>query len=564
MALKTMMLRRSIDKKKAQLEQLRAKDAEFETREAQIAGAIDEAETAEQEQAVDAEIAQFETDKAAHEAAKSALSGEIEALEADLKAAEEAAPQRSAPEPPKPEERMMKKMEINIRSLPKHVRAFDALPMERRQAILAQEDVKSFLQRVRELGSQQRALTGGSLTIPVVFLELISENMFRYSKLMDRVRVRQVDGQARQTIAGTVPEAVWTEMCAALNELNFEFNQVTLDGYKVGGYVPVCNALLEDSDLNLASWIIEMLSESIGLAKDKAILYGKGPASKMPTGIVTRLAQQSAPADYPANAPAWVDLHTTNIIKIDSSLSGAAFWSALMLAAGNTFTPYSRGEMFWAMNSKTYALLRSKVITFTASGDVVANVYGYLPIITGDVDILEFIPDGDIIGGYGDLYLWAQRSGMEIELSREVQFIQDNTVFRGRERADGVPVVPGAFVAINIANQAVTTSVPFAGDKANDVALSALTIGSETLTPAFDPSVLTYAVTASAASDTVTATPAAAGAAVELSYNGKNVLNNSPVTWLADGVAHPLTVTVRNGNGVRAYTVNVTKAAAGG
>src|SRR5699024_7059337 len=201
----------------------------------------------------------------------------------------------------------------------------------------------------------------------------------------------------------------------------------------------VCNSLLEDtvSNLDLASWIIEMLSEAIGLAEDKAILYGKGSAAHMPLGIVTRLAQDSQPAGYPANAPAWVDLSDTNIIKIDgTSLTGAQFWSQLALAAGNTFTRYSRGNQFWAMNSKTYAQLKSKLITFTATGDIVANLFGTLPIVNGDIDILEFIPDGDIIGGYGDLYLWAQRSGSTIEMSRECQFIQDNTVFKGKERAD--------------------------------------------------------------------------------------------------------------------------------
>lgn len=63
--------------------------------------------------------------------------------------------------------------------------------------------------------------------------------MFRYSKLLNRVRLRNVSGEARQTIAGTVPEAVWTEMCGAINELTFVFNQITLDGFKVAGFVPV-------------------------------------------------------------------------------------------------------------------------------------------------------------------------------------------------------------------------------------------------------------------------------------------------------------------------------------
>lgn len=560
MALKTLMLKRGIDKKKEELAQLRAKDEEFNRREAELEQAIGEAQTPEQEQVVSEEVEKFDTDRQAHEELKNTLAGEIEGLEADLAAAEAAAPSRAKPTAKTNERTVVTMEDINIRSLPKHVRAFDALPMERRQALVAQENVKEFLARFREMGRQQRAVTGAELSIPVEFLDLIAENQFRYSKLMNRVRVRNVRGQARQTIAGVAPEAVWTEMCGAINELSFGFGQLVLDGFKVAGYIPVCNSLLEDSDIDLSSWIIEMISESLGLAKDKAILYGKGAAGRMPLGIVTRLAQTAAPSDYPANAPAWVDLHTSNVIKIDADLTGAAFWSALMLAAGNTFTRYSRGNQFWAMNSKTYALLRSKVITFTASGDIVANVAGYLPIVTGDIDILEFIPDGDIIGGYGDLYLWAQRAGAQIDVSREVQFIQDNTVFRGKERADGQPIIPGAFVAININGTAPTTVIDFAADTANDAKLTALSVGSETLTPTFDDEVYTYAVTASAASAKVEATTAQPGALVEIEYDAKNVRNGGTVTWLADGAAHPLYVTVKQGNAVRVYTVNVTKA----
>lgn len=469
MALKTIMLRRDIERKRGELEALREKDDEFQTREADLEIAINEAETDEQRDAVAAEVESFDNEKAAHEEAKENLTREIADLEAELEEAERAVPEVKTPE--KKIERGVKMTSINIRSLPMGQRAFDALPLDQRNAIIAQDDVKQFLSELRSMKGQSRAVSGGELTIPVVFLDLIAENMFRYSKLMNRVRVREVGGQARQTIAGTVPEAVWTEMCGNLNELTFQFNQVTLDGYKVGGFVPVCNALLEDSDINLASWIIEMMSESIGLAKDKAILYGKGSAYHMPMGIVTRLAQTSAPANYPANAPAWVDLHTSNVKSLSADLTGAAFWAALQVAAGNTFTKYSRGEQFWAMNSKTYALLKSKAIAFTASGDVVANVFGILPVINGDIDILEFMPDGDIVGGYGDLYLWAQRSGMTIgmdDVGRQNRIL-DETLFFGKERADGQPIVPGAFVAINIAGSSPTTAVTFAGDTANTV-----------------------------------------------------------------------------------------------
>ena len=560
MALKAIMLRRSIEKKQAELEALRQKDAEFQTREAELETAINEAETPEQEQAVTEEVAKFDADKTAHEEAKSALTGEIEGLEAELTAAEAAAPTRSKREHQK-RERNENRMETNIsiRSLPMSQRAFDALPMEQRSTIVMREDVREFFAQLRSMKGQQRGVSGAELMIPVVFLDLISENIYRYSKLLNRVRIRNVNGEARQTIAGTVPEAVWTEMCGAINELTFVFNQVTLDGFKVAGYVPVCNSILEDNDINLASWIVEMLSESIGLALDKAILYGKGAASKMPLGIVTRLAQASKPADYPANAPEWVDLHTSNILKVDSTAEPIAFWSALAVAAGNTFTRYSRGRQFWAMNSKTYAKLRSKLIAFNYEGGLVAQFPGVMPVVDGDIDVLEFIPDGDIIGGYGDLYLLALRAGMTIESSREVQFIQDNTVFKGKERADGMPVIPGAFVAININNASVTTVMDFAADAANDAQLTALAVGTETLSPVFAPGTYSYTLAPTGTSAKIEATSGQPGAKVAISYNGQNVRNGGTVTWLTDGAVHPLTVTVTQGNAVRVYTVSVTK-----
>lgn len=565
MALRALMLRRSIDNKKKELEQLRGKEAAFKKRETELEAAIAEVTEAtdeEQQKAVEEEVAKYEAEKSAFDKAKDECAAAIDRLEEELKGIEEAAPTE---EPTTEETAIIEESErskrtrminINIRALPKEQRVFDALPMQTRQEIVARQDVKNFLKELRSMkGGAQRAVSGADLTIPIVFLDLISENMFRYSKLLNRIRVRNVRGEARQTIAGTVPEAIWTEMCAAINELEFVFNQVTVDGYKVAGFVPVCNSILEDNDINLASWIVEMLSESIGLAEDKAILYGTG--IKMPMGIVSRLAQTAKPSDYPANAPAWVDLHTTNIQKIDSTLTGAAFWAALTVATGNAYSLYARGEKFWAMNSKTYNLLKSKVITFTATGDIAAGVFATLPIITGDIDILEFIPDGDIIGGYGDLYLWVNRGEIQIDADRSVQFIQDNTVFRGKARADGTPVIPQSFVALNINGSDVTTSMTFAADTANDALLRSLTVGSETLTPAFDPAVMAYTITAAAATDKIEATAAQAQAKIALNLNGNNINNGSTATWTSG--SNTLRVAVKNGNAVRVYTLTVTK-----
>ena len=473
MALRSIMLRREIERKEAELAALHEHDAEIQTREAELETAIAEVETDEQRDAMNAEIETFETERSAHADAVAALETKLEELRGQLEAEEAKAPpaaeNRTADNAADTEERRNPTMNnINIRSLPMSQRALDAFPMEQRQAMVQQPDMQNFLTQLRSMRGQTRGIQGGELTIPVVMLDLIAENMYRYSKLLNRVRVRNVTGEARQTVAGVVPEAVWTEMCGVINELTFVFNQVTLDGYKVAGFIPVCNALLDDNDVNLAGVIVEMLTEAVGLAMDKAILYGTG--TKMPLGIVTRLAQQSQPENYPANARAWADLHTSNIKSISNDLTGTAFWAALQTDVAAAYNKYARGEMFWAMNSKTYAKLKAKAIATNLDGAFVAMIGGSLPIVSGDIDILEFMPDNDIVGGFGDLYLVGLRQGMTIESSREVQFIQDNTVFKGKMRADGVPVIAEAFVAINIAGSTPATSMTFAADGANTVA----------------------------------------------------------------------------------------------
>ena len=443
---------------------------------------------------------------------------------------------------------------------------FFGLNAQEQREFVAREDVKAFLERAREMGreqlsgiSQKRGVTGADLTIPTVVLDLLRQNIMNYSKLTKRVRLRAVNGKARQTVMGAIPEAIWTEACAKLNDLDFSFNQVEVDGYKVGGVVYICQATLEDSDLNLAYEIMEGMGASIGISVDKAILYGTGV--KMPLGIATRLAQTSEPDNYPPNARPWKNLSTTNMSTITGK-KGIEFFKAIAIAAKAAKGKYSRGVKFWAMNESTYTDLLVEAMTFNAAGAIVSAQNGVMPVIGGDIDVLpdEVISDGNIVGGYGDLYLLAERSGSEFARSDECRFAEDQAAFKGSARYDGMPVIAEGFVAIGI-GAAPATDATFPGDTANDTTLTDLTIGTETLSPTFDPETLTYTVAASAASGTIIANPTQAKAKVNIAYEGKNYPNGSTIKWKADSKAYPLTITVQNGVSERTYTVNVTKSA---
>lgn len=456
MALKALMLRKKIDDKKKELEALRASN-DFDKREAELEASINEAETEEEKAAVEEEVAKFEAEKADFEAKEGALDEEVRNLESELEE-EEKKLETPVPEAPKPEEGRKDDHRMETRK-------FFNMSTQERDAFFANAEVKAFLERVRSFKGQKRDISGAELLIPTVMLGVIRENILRYSKLLRHVNLKPVAGKARQTVAGAIPEAVWTEACGKLNELSLSFYDQEVDGYKVGGFIPVCNALLEDSDINFAEEIISALGQAIGYALDKAILYGT--ATKMPLGVMTRLVQTAEPADYPATRRPWVDLHETNIKSIAASVTGTALFKQIILATGAAKGKYSRGEKVFVMNETTYSKVVAESLAVNAAGAIVAGVDGRMPIVGGIIEVLDFVPDNVIIGGYFDLYLLAERAGTSISQSEHVQFIEDNTVFKGTARYDGTPVIDEAFVAIGIAGTTPDADMDFAEDTAN-------------------------------------------------------------------------------------------------
>lgn len=450
MALKVLMLRKKLNDAKRALEDLRAKDAEFESREAEITQSIEEAQTDEERSAVDEAVDAFEAEKADHEEQKGQLERKVEELENEL-AAEEAAQATDPveePEEKREEIKMIDKRDIN--------------------SVVTDERVKDFLTEVRTAIKEKRAITNVGLTIPEVMLGLLRENIGEYSKLYKHVDVRRVGGDGRLVIMGAIPEAIWTDCCGNLNEMSLGFNDLEVGCWKVGGYMAICNASLEDSDVDLAGEIVRALGKGIGIALDKAILFGTG--NHMPQGVVTRLVQTTQPTSYPATARTWQNLSSANVKTHATTVTGTALFKAIIEDAGNASNKYATSEAVWAMNEKTYAALTAESVGLTAEGKLATAMNGQMPVIGGPIEKLSFIPDNLIIGGYFEDYLLAERAGQKFATSEHVRFLNDQTVIKGTARYDGAPSIAEAFVAVGIKGvvpATVATTVTFATDTAN-------------------------------------------------------------------------------------------------
>ena len=423
MALRALMLNKKLSTAKKELEEARAKKAELETREAELEKDIAEAETDEEKAAVEEAVEAFETEKAETDTKVANLEAEVENIERELKETETEEPVAEVERSAEPEKR-----EKEIKTMEKR---FKDMSHQEREAFVGKEDVHAFLEEVRTAMKEKRAITGVGYLIPDSMLGLLKQSVDDYSKLVSAIRKISLKGTGRMNIEGVIPEAVWTEACANLNELDLTFSQVEVDGYKVGGYFKVCNAVLEDSDINLAAELIEKLGQAIGLALDKAIVFGTG--TKMPVGIVTALKAVSG---------------TPNVVSHAVTVTGDALIAALIDDAALITSPYSNADYIWIMNKKTHLEIKKNMLKVNAAGLIVAG--NDLPVIGGQIIELSFMPDNVIVGGYGDLYLLAERAGTEINTSEHAFWVADQTGFKGTARYDGKVLDVNGFVAIGI------------------------------------------------------------------------------------------------------------------
>lgn len=532
MALKTLLLRKKITDAKKKLDDLRAKDADFETRKAELEASINEAQTDEERSAVEEAVDAFDTDQAAHETEKDNLDQTIKDLEKELE--EEESKQDTTPpadvEVPAPEaENNERKDNTTMKILRK---AFAKMSEQERTAFISREDVKQYLADVRKAISEKRAVNNVGLTIPEVMLGILRQNIEGYSKLYKHVTVRSVNGEGRLIVEGAIPEAVWTECCANINELDLGFNDYEVDCYKVAGYFKVCNANLDDSDIDLAGELLDAIGQAIGLALDKAILYGRNTAAnaKMPQGIVSRLVETSKPGTYPASARAWVDLHTSNVKTIANTNTGIALFQQILIASGAAKGKYARGPKVWCMNETTLTFLQAQGMSVNANGVIVTAIGNAMPVIGGIVETLEFIPDYIIIGGYFENYLLAERQGKRFASSEHVRFLQDETVMKGTARYDGGPVIAEAFVVLGINSTSPDATMTFAQDVANSVQSIALNTSTASVTAAAGTShTVQLQAILSPGSGTVSWTSSSTGKAT--------VNDNGVVTGVASGSA---------------------------
>ena len=466
MALRALILRKKIDDLNRKLQDNIAAADELKQREADLSQAIEEAETEDDQKFVSDAVTKYEEDKDENEKENQSLLSAIQETENELAEIEKAETAARSDENKKQDavERKQTKMIYTNEQ-------FFGMSEERKNAFFADEQVRGFLDAMRDIGSkkdqkQVRTVTGLDTLIPDVMIPLIRTKTEEFSKLLKYTNFKAIKGKSRTKIAGVIPEAAWTEMYTGVTQnLDMAFYADKFDGYKVDGYIAISNDYLADSDIALATEIINAIAGAIGKAIDKAIIYGAD--GEMPYGVVTSLLATTAPSNHPSNGRQWADYHSTHINTITSAnATGVKLFQNIVLNTGVIRNDYSDANLVWVMNNATKMKILAESIGVNSGAAIVAGMGDKMPVVGGDIVTLEFIPDDTVIYGYFGNYMLVQREGVELAQSTDYHFLEDETVFRGTARYDGKPVIREAFGVIGIGKAPVTTAPAFAGQDA--------------------------------------------------------------------------------------------------
>lgn len=425
MTLRQLMINKKLEQRNSKLVDLMLREEGFKKREDDLGVSIEEAKTDEEVETVSAEIDKLKLEQEECDKEKEKLQVEIDELTDELKTIDGKEPeQRSkqasgqARDNTYEGESRMKVNKFETRSQ----------MVERLNTV----EVRDFYTNVTKAASETRALTGAESIIPTVVVDMIQARVHKYSRLYDEVTVQALTGDARAIVDGALPEAIWTDVCDELIEMAGAFKPIELDQYKVGGFIPVCNAVLEDSMINLANYLEERIARAIAAAVDKAILVGAGVSQKQPEGIIPFLAA------------------TANTVESNGNITDLV--QKIGLIGGTDTEEEDIDDVIAVMNRQTfYKYVVTRLFILTDDGRIVAQGGDERKLPDGTrIVINRFAPKDTVIFGDFKKYLLGERAGITLDSSTHVRFIQDQTVFKGTARYDGKPVSADAFVVVKI------------------------------------------------------------------------------------------------------------------
>lgn len=399
----------------------------------------------------------------------------------------------------------------------------------------------------------RQAVTGMDAVLPKTVIDSVFDDLRTNHPLLSRINFMATGG-AVEIIVNTngYEEAAWGDLCDDIvKELTSGFKKINTGLYKLSAFMPVCKAMLDLGPEWLDNYVRQVLFEAFANGMEAGIVTGDG--NKKPIGMNRQVGDNVTVTGnaYPKKAAVKVsDLTPATVGNLIS----------IMAADPNGKTRRVQGVIL-LVNPQDYYQKVMPATTVQAPDGTYRN-----DVLPYPMDVIQSVslPRGEAIIGIASQYLAMAGTSPngKIEYSDHYHFLEDERVYLVKGYANGMPKDNNAFLRLDISGlQPATWKVTqvTAPTPSDDATLSALTIGSQALTPTFAAATVSYTATTTNATNTITAVPSDAGAEIHVLVNNAEIDNGTAATWQTGSNTVKVNVTAADGTTTKTYTVTVTK-----
>ena len=273
------------------------------------------------------------------------------------------------------------------------------------------------------------------LELPKTVFERVFDDLQKEHPLLSEIDFQNVTGVSEWVIrVDDVEAAWWGPLCDEIKKkLDTGFKIIKTDLYKVSAYVPVCKAMLALGPEWLDRYVRAILTESIALAMEKAIIAGDGQDG--PVGITKKIADVSDGVHQDKEAVELADFSPASIgTSILAPLSKGKSGLGRLILVVNPTDYYAKFYSLFNIQDE-HGVYRQQNLPFD-----------------GKVIVSDYMPAGKLVVGEAKNYFMGVGSALKIEHSDEYRFLEDQRVYIAKQYANGQPRKDEDFIVFDITN----------------------------------------------------------------------------------------------------------------
>lgn len=283
---------------------------------------------------------------------------------------------------------------------------------------------------------------GTQKLVPATVIDRVFEELEQKHELLQYIDFQNVSGITEFIVKkGDVPSAFWGKLTSAISEILDEgFEKLSTEQYKLSAFLPVAKAMLALGPVWLDRYVRTVLAEAVALGLETAIINGSG--KDQPIGMLRDLDGAVVGGEYPAKT-------ATAITDLSPATLGAEVMAPLTRNGKRVVN-----QALLLVNSNDYW---SKV--FPATTVLTQNgtyAHGVLPIPAKVVQSVA-VPSGKMIAGVASDYFMGVGAKQQIEVSKDVRFLEDESVYLAKLYANGRPKDNEAFLVFDISGVGTPT-----------------------------------------------------------------------------------------------------------